>query len=53
MKPNISWKDKRIEAINQLSKKKRIRELLQHVQNPYLEEYHAVYKFRSKNFIRV
>jgi len=46
MKPNISWKDKRIEAINKLSKKKG---WSSSDTNPYFEEVHAIYESDAKN----
>jgi hypothetical protein len=49
MKPNISWKDKRIKAINKLSKKK-LMELLQTYQY-YFEEYYAIYESDAKTLL--
>ena len=48
MKPNISWKDKRIEAINKLSKKKG---WSSSDTNPYFEEVHAIYKSDAKTLL--
>ena len=48
MKPNISWKDKRIEAINKLSKKKGWRSS---DTNPYFEEVQAIYESDAKTLL--
>jgi translation initiation factor IF-2 len=48
MKPNISWKDKRIEAINKLSKKKG---WSSSDTNPYLEEIHAIYESDARTLL--
>jgi translation initiation factor IF-2 len=48
MKPNISWKDKRIEAINKLSKKKGWNSS---DTNPYFEEIHAIYESDAKTLL--
>jgi len=48
MKPNISWKDKRIEAINKLSKKKG---WSSSDTNRYFEEVHAIYESDAKTLL--
>ena len=45
MKPNISWKDKRIAAINKLSKKKG---WSASDTNPYFDEINAIYESDAK-----
>jgi ABC-type phosphate transport system substrate-binding protein len=51
MKPNISWKDKRIKAINR--KIKVYPRASKARTEYYLDEYYAVISSRCKNFIRV
>ena len=48
MKPNISRKDRRIEAINKLSKKKG---WSSSDTNPYFEEIHAIYESDAKTLL--
>lgn len=46
MKQNISWKDKRITAINKLSKKKG---WISSDTNPYFEQIYAIYESDAKS----